>query len=146
MVWHDLQAKLDKMNHTIKLLKLVPDNEAVAHRTDRLALRREYNKPLRVHQDHIRRGAVAQLAEAEESLDTASRQTDFSTTALRGLRDQVRNLQQYQEEKEITSSPDSKSPHQCAFIKTFPAAVVEAHSEVKEMAKAIDDTLAQPAQ
>ena len=76
---------------------LVPDGETVAHRTDRLALRREYKKCLRVHQDHIRQGAVAQLAEAEEALDTASRQTDYSTTALQGLRDQVRNLQQYQE-------------------------------------------------
>ena len=97
MVWHDIQAKLNKINHTIKLLKLVPDEETVEHRTDRLALRREDKKCLRVHQDHIRQGAVAQLDEAEEALDTASRQTDYSTTALQGLRDQVRNLQQYQE-------------------------------------------------
>ena len=97
MVWHKIQAKLNKMNHPIKLLKLAPDNETVAHRTSRLALRRKYKKCLRVHQDHIRQGAVAQLAEAEEALDTASRQTDYSTTALQGLRDQVRSLQQYQE-------------------------------------------------
>ena len=36
--------------------------------------------------------------------------------------------------------------HQCAFIKKFAAAVVEAHPEVIEMAKAIDVTLAPPAQ
>ena len=36
--------------------------------------------------------------------------------------------------------------HQCAFIKKFAAAIVKAHPEVEEMAKAIDDTLAQPAQ
>jgi len=36
--------------------------------------------------------------------------------------------------------------HQCAFIKKFAAAVVKAHPEVEEMAKAIDDTLAQPVQ
>jgi len=36
--------------------------------------------------------------------------------------------------------------HQCEFIKKFAAAVVKAHPEVEEMAKAIDDTLAQPAQ
>lgn len=64
------------------LLKLVPADETQQHCTDRLAPRREYKKSLRVHQDHIRLGAVAQLAEAEEAVESASRKPDLSAIAL----------------------------------------------------------------
>lgn len=66
--------------------------------------------------EHIRLGAVAQLADAEAALETASLREGVTSMELQGLRDQVMNLHEYQDgiiptdERVLASIADAGEP------------------------------------
>jgi hypothetical protein len=102
--WYDYQVLINRLNRNVQLLSIVPDEESGEARLERRLRGRKYKKALRVHQAHVRRGAEAEIEEAEQALESASAAEGTGQRELQMLGAQLNFLREHAQGIEPTTN------------------------------------------